>query len=147
MKEIIEGKIYKLKPNSFVRIGGTSSLGGKLFETTEDMWMMCTNCYGIYGQSEKWLDGYFVEYSSIQCYEFPEVAITVSDANIEDGPFEKEDMIINPMLRLYKPMKKEERVKHLENNREYLAKFEGIELSDEAVENGLLTVGIKLNKI
>lgn len=135
--KLVKGKIYKLQSGATVTIRGTGSFGGVSFKTTKIMYAMCTFCsrFGVEKDAPYYLEGYFVESSSFGCYSFSNVEIIFDSHDIIGGPYTENDMTVNPMLYVFEPMTKEERSKHLKDNKDYLYKLCGIRLSDDAIDN------------
>ena len=132
-----KGKIYKLQAGATVTIRDTGSLGGASFKTTKIMYAMCTFCsmVGFEKDAPYYLEGYFVEPSSFGCISCNKVEIIFDEHDIIGGPYTENDMTVNPMLCVFEPMTKEERSKHLKDNRDYLDKWCGIKLSDGAIDD------------
>ena len=135
--KLVKDKIYKLQSGATVTIRGTGSLGGASFKTTKIMYVMCTFCSraGFEKDAPYYLEGYFVEPSSFGCISCNETEIIFNSNDVIGGPYTENDMTVNPMLFVFEPMTKEERSKHLKDNREYLYKMCGIRLSDSAIDN------------
>lgn len=130
-----KGGIYLLREGALVTVRGTGSLGGAMFRTTKEMYVMCTFCgkMTFIECSPCYLEGYFVEPSSFGCIK-NECEIVFSETDITDGPFGEDDMTVNPMFGIYRPMAKRDRIRHLKANREALASRDGIIMSDEFIE-------------
>lgn len=134
-----EGGIYLLREGALVTVRGTGSLGGAMFRTTNEMYVMCTLCGRIAlsdssSLDQYYMEGYFVEPSSFGCIKNGGVGIVFSETDITDGPFGEGDMTVNPMLGVYRPMTRRRRRRHLKAGREALASRDGIIMSDEFIE-------------
>ena len=123
-----EGGIYLLREGALVTVRGTGSLGGAMFRTTNEMYVMCTLCGRIAlsdssSLDQYYMEGYFVEPSSFGCIKNGGVGIVFSETDITDGPFGEGDM-----------MTRRRRRRHLKAGREALASRDGIIMSDEFIE-------------
>lgn len=118
--ELKKGEIYKLQSGATVVIRGTGCFGGVSFKTTKIMYAMCTFCgsVGYEKDAPYYLEGYFVEASSLGCFSFNDIEIIFDSHDIIGGPYTKNDMTVNPMLYTFEPMTDEERSKHLKDKRQ-----------------------------
>ena len=102
-REIVKGKIYKLRIGASVVIRGTGSLGGLTFATVEKTYVMVTFVGKDFSGRYIYLEGYFVEPNSYGMLEFKETEIQFYEKDVVDGPFEVEYMTRYPELGIFEP--------------------------------------------